>query len=546
MSSQKRIQIRRNDNIVDIIEKINLHSEGGDIFLECDDNQVLTNYLNLQLLVHRYRSKKLSIVTSNQTIKKIAEPIGIKCYLKNDNIEFEQAFEKTHILRHNFTFFEYLMYEMKKIFSRLLFLLDRRQRIYKNAKIIKDSNMFVLVLGLTVSFALLIFIFYFAVSKTYIYITPELSVKTVSRNLIFSEQDAKDSLDTRFSVSVKPLAVDATVEQSFNIATIDKDSTRNGYGTVEVFNELTTEQTFRPNTRFVTDEGLVFRSSDWIRVPASRTGSGEVVIGKTEATLVADVYDTNNEIIGQRGNIKADKILTIPGLKFNRDKIYAKTKQDFTGGIDPKVHVLTDEELEKFRGVMIEKLKNKTKELVKEKITSINQNNGTYYASLPIDDVYAFSSGALTVLKDAKVGDKIDEVSLRGQMSLKTYMYDKNAVLVYLKNVLNENILLGTEKLMNVNEDSIRVTNILSRSQTGPFAMKATTELDGTISYNFEDSSNNLTRKLKNLVANSTEKEATSILLNDPNISKVSVTFSPFWLTRVSNNPDNIEFIINK
>ena len=125
-------------------------------------------------------------------------------------------------------------------------------------------------------------------------------------------------------------------------------------------------------------------------------------------------------------------------------------------------------------------------------------------------------------------------------------MYDKNAVLTYLRNILNETILLGTEKLMGVNEDSIRITNILSRSTNGPFMMKATTELDGTISYNFEDESNNLTRKLKTLVANNTEKEATSILLNDPNISKVSITFSPFWLTRVSNNPDNIEFIISK
>ena len=76
--------------------------------------------------------------------------------------------------------------------------------------------------------------------------------------------------------------------------------------------------------------------------------------------------------------------------------------------------------------------------------------------------------------------------------------------------------------------------------------MKATTELDSTISYNFEDSTNNLTRKLKNLIANTDKKEATSILLNDTNIANVKIEFSPFWLTHVSNNPDNIEFIIQK
>lgn len=76
--------------------------------------------------------------------------------------------------------------------------------------------------------------------------------------------------------------------------------------------------------------------------------------------------------------------------------------------------------------------------------------------------------------------------------------------------------------------------------------MKATTELDGTISYNFEDASNNLTKKLKNLIVGSTVKDATSILLNDNNIASVQITFSPFWLTRISSSPDNIEFIIQK
>jgi hypothetical protein len=278
MTSQKRIHISRNDSIVDIIEKINLNIDSEGIFIECEENAALTHYLNLQLLIHHFHGKKISIVTSNSTLKKVAEPLGIKCYLKNDNIEFEEDFEKTHILRHNFTFFEYLVYEVKKTFSRFLFLLDRRQKVYKNAKIIKDSNMFILAVGLAVSFALLIFIFYFAVSKTYIYITPELSIKTVSRNLIFTEQDTKDVLDSRFTVSVKPVSIDAAIEQPFNISTIDKDSTRNGFGTVVVYNELTTEQVFRPNTRFVTEDGLVFRSADWIKVPASRTSSGELSI----------------------------------------------------------------------------------------------------------------------------------------------------------------------------------------------------------------------------------------------------------------------------
>jgi hypothetical protein len=48
------------------------------------------------------------------------------------------------------------------------------------------------------------------------------------------------------------------------------------------------------------------------------------------------------------------------------------------------------------------------------------------------------------------------------------------------------------------------------------------------------------------LIVGTSSKEAISILLNDNNIASVQITFSPFWLTRVSNNIDNIEFIIQK
>lgn len=125
------------------------------------------------------------------------------------------------------------------------------------------------------------------------------------------------------------MSLDIDMEYTFNVTTIDEMSAKNGYGSVEIYNELNQEQVFRPNTRFATDDGLVFKSDEWIRVPATRSLSGNMVIGKTTATLIADVYDTQGNVVGQRGNISEGLILTIPGLKFNRDKIYAKTTAAF-------------------------------------------------------------------------------------------------------------------------------------------------------------------------------------------------------------------------
>lgn len=199
-----------------------------------------------------------------------------------------------------------------------------------------------------------------------------------------------------------------------------------------------------------------------------------------------------------------------------------------------------------FKEILAEKLKNKALETLKDTIKKNNIENGENYAILPINENITYTMGDLTLGKGAKIGDKNDEVTINGKVKISTYIYDRNAALFYLKTILNESLLFGTEKLIGVNDESLRITNTVSKNIAPQFSLKGTTELDATISYNFEDSSNNLTKKLKNLIAGSSPKEATSLLLNDNNIASVKITFSPFWLTRVSSNPDNIEFIIQK
>jgi hypothetical protein len=184
--------------------------------------------------------------------------------------------------------------------------------------------------GLILSVSLLFFIFYFAVSKTFVTITPDFTIKTASANFVYSTLDSSSVLDNRTIIPVERIEKVFNLEATYNISSYDIESVRAARGRVDLFNEMNNEQVFRPNTRFVTPEGLVFRSSEWIKIPPTRTQSGETIIGRTTATLLADGYDTKGELIGERGNIKEGTTLDMPGLKFNRDKIYAKAVVGFT------------------------------------------------------------------------------------------------------------------------------------------------------------------------------------------------------------------------
>lgn len=548
MEGYTKIKIENSNSLYDIFKKIkNTSSKEGAFYLEVDENEALKNYLNLKILLSKLSGKKLAIVTSNKELKKIWERLWIKYFFKSEEIEFDEKFSKTNVLRYNYTFFEYLKYEFKKFFFKYVFLFKKKaKKTYKNKRNWPESHVFLLIAWLILSFSLFSFIFYFAVSKTYVYIKPELGVKTVSRNLVYSEKDNSNIFDNRNVIKTIPVITEASLDFPFHVSTIDLKSSKNAYGKVEIFNELNVEQVFRANTRFVTEDWLIFRSEDWIKIPPStKTDEGKLIIWKTEIILVADVYDNKSKIIWIRWNINSWTILTIPWLKFNRDKVYAKTKEEFKWWLDPKVHILTQEEFDKFTWIFAEKFKSKALNLLKEKIKQMNTTWWTDFQIIPINNILKNNIGKIEILHWVKIWDKIDEITLRSSWSILTYVYDKNSTIFYLKSILNENILLWTEKLIWVNEDSLRISNILSQT-TDPFYMKATTELDSTVSYNFEDSTNNLTRKLKNLLINTSSSEATSILLNDKHIANVKIEFSPFWLTRVSNNPDNIEFIIEK
>jgi hypothetical protein len=93
----------------------------------------------------------------------------------------------------------------------------------------------------------------------------------------------------------------------------------------------------------------------------------------------------------------------MPGLKFNRDKVYARTITNFNGGIDPKLHILTDKEVTGFKEILTEKLKSKALENLKDTIKKSNTENGESYAILPINENIIYTIDDLKLSNGAKI-----------------------------------------------------------------------------------------------------------------------------------------------
>ena len=86
--------------------------------------------------------------------------------------------------------------------------------------------MFLIVSGLITSLSLLLFIFYFAVSKTYVSVLPQITVRPVSANIIFS-RGTGSFLETKNTVRMKQVVLPIEETMKFTLDSVDPNSATN-------------------------------------------------------------------------------------------------------------------------------------------------------------------------------------------------------------------------------------------------------------------------------------------------------------------------------
>ena len=208
--------------------------------------------------------------------------------------------------------------------------------------------------------------------------------------------------------------------------------------------------------------------------------------------------------------------------------------------------LVTADELSRSQAILADKVKRKALEDIKADILQRNQTSGKNFEILDVPETIHYTEPKVEILDGVKVGDRRGEVRMKASITIVSYIYNKDTALGYLKTLMNERLLYGTERLHEILPESLKITTILNRVEAPKFSLRGTTELSATISYNFEDDTNAQTKRLKNFIAGQSVEQALSILLADQSIAKAKIRLSPFWLLNVSSNIDNIKFIIEK
>ncbi|MCH2189209.1 hypothetical protein MK079_05285, partial [Candidatus Gracilibacteria bacterium] len=385
------------------------------------------------------------------------------------------------------------------------------------------------------------------VHKTYVYITPEIKIETRSANFVFSREQNESIFDSENTIRLQQHTGSIQLEKSFGTTGISESSIQKSSGSAILFNHLDTPIDLKIHTRVQNEAGIVYTLRDAYRLAAaSYDTNGQIVASETPVDIVAKNYDIYGGFIGSRGNIGSDVSLILPGLPEHlQSKIYAKTAGNVSGGTDTYTTTLEAEDIKKAKQILENQLRSELMKQMKKDITSDNTLNNTSNEILTLHEMIEYGMADIRISDGRKIGDEISEFNLIGNMDITLYTFDKQLIVNKLKKVVSDTIFEESEALLLIDKDSLRISHVLS-TQKNQSEIKATSEVEILVQYNFLNSEDSFVHKLKHTIASMEIGTAESMLRNNEKIQDVEIKNRPFFMGKITHIPRNIIFRIQE
>lgn len=278
-------------------------------------------------------------------------------------------------------------------------------------------------------------------------------------------------------------------------------------GIITIINNTGSAQPLVATTRFLSQNGVLFRLDTGVTVPAN---------GQVTARITADQA-------GASGDIEA-ATFTIPGLAASlQDKIYGTSTVAMTGGVQ-YVRTLTDTDVADAKTALLADILNEAKTTL---------SNGLD-ANLAAQGTYSVEEDSVTT--DVPVGTETGTFSLTITATVTGVYYDSALVASYARSLLQKRVPEGFV-LSSVSEQGVQTTVESANYATGEAQLSL--YLDGTAVISADAPTLSKDRFLGRA-----PNEVFTLLRSSDAISDVAITFTPFWLQRIPTLKDHIEIII--
>lgn len=361
-----------------------------------------------------------------------------------------------------------------------------------------------------------------ALSLHFIFATAKVSIWPNTREVTLAESimalPGEKALDpTTLMIPASTITEEKEVTRLF-AATGKAQEAQKAQGTIRVFNGFSTfPQKLVANTRFLSQEGKLFRSTKAVVVPAGRMDEGKLVAGFLDIEVVAAEA-------GEEYNIGPSNF-SLPGLFGNPayTSIYGKSEESMTGGLQKEVTIVAESDLTQARDTLVKELQQNVKALLEAKV-------GENMVLLP-EAVSLEVQDASSVIKP---GTRLDSFNFSAKVKGFATTFSKTDV----ENVIKTKIAALLKEGEKLAENTILVSyeqvemNTSLRSLSLKVATRALLqeEIDPV--------------DLKVHLAGLSKKDAVSLLSKNSALDKAEILLFPPWMGSFPKDPDKVDVVL--
>ncbi len=459
--SQQIFYIDPLDDLNKARELLKKSSKNKVVLVLPEENTILKNIENLTILKKEAQNlgKRLAVFSSDPQYKKLAEDCGIEIEsslrladAENKEIEKEQykkeVFSKPRVS-------DILPPQKAEPVQPSISKKIETKDVEKSQELPipqKATKKWVGPLLYTIFFLLLVggavFSFTFLPRAT-------ITIVPVSEEIDFSGKfEVKKGADIDLEANIVPGTIiekSKNIEKSF-LATKTEDKEEKARGKITIYNEDTSSHRFVPGTRFKSQDGKIFKSQDWINIPAgSKTNPGQI-----EIEVVA-------ESAGEEYNIEPTTF-TVPGLSGTNlfDLIYAKSSEAMSGGFVGKTKVVGEEDIEKAKKEIEAMQDNVIDQLKKEILKEISPDLQSFFEDL-------IQVEKEEIVFDKKAGDIVETFKASTKVTVWVLSFEEDDVQEIIAKVIAEEIKEGVDFEEVVSSQKIDYEVIENNMESGVF-----------------------------------------------------------------------------
>lgn len=287
-------------------------------------------------------------------------------------------------------------------------------------------------------------------------------------------------------------------------------------GVVTVYNDWDSQsQTLVESTRFISDEGKLFRSKKTVVVPGFKRSAGEDLPGSVTVEVEADEA-------GEESNIPASRF-SIPGLKgtVKYEKIYGVSKEPMVGGRVEQITVVSDDDFNKAKKAM----EKEVRETLVSEIKSKSDGQTTL-----MEDAISISKNDFTASK--KVGEEAKTFSLTLKLDGAALSFNEHDLIDLVK----DTIKVPFNKYTVLDDPRLTYGKVEADFKNGRMIIKVYSESTVASKIEKNDILNNI--KGKNT------KDLQDYFANVSEVENVNIKFWPSWVKSVPRLDSNVNIDI--